>query len=576
GIFVDSLSLLVLLTVSIIGLLVFIYSIDYMHEETAKDLGRFWFWMLWFIGSMNLLVTSDNLILLFVGWEFVGLCSWQLISFWSNSTLTSPDKRFATEGEYNAYCGMKAFITTSVGDVFLLFSIVLVAYATTISQGHPEFNFVALKSNLGWMATLSNSGVLGIFAISSLIGPLGKSAQFPLHEWLPEAMAGPSPVSALIHAATMVKAGVYFVARMVPIFSLGFSSGYLEIGYFFWGTAIIGLLTAVLGGLQGLAAKEVKRVLAYSTMSQIGIMMMILGISGGLIGYLKNEAYFAGVFLLIAHASFKAMLFLGIGTIYHKTHAKNFEDLGGLKYYMPRTKSLMIVGALSLAGIPPLAGFYGKEFAIEVLWETQNTIFLAILLSISCLTVFYSLRLIGLFFYGTPGSTVRRLREVNRELLRDPGLTMTVPIAFLGVATMSIGLFSPLILSFVGHSPLSVENFLVEVISPMFSIGFVLSIIVLAIGGIPAYILYFGDPDRPKSWIGKNRVLSIMHGIILSRFYFNRVYEEWVPILSSKSSEILRSMQTGRLGTNMFLVLLGFSLILVLGAAAILGYQLRM
>ena len=316
----DFLSGIMFIVVTGISLMVQIYSTGYMHDDSRYT----WFYAVLslFTSSMLLLVISNNLVQMFVGWEGVGVCSYFLIGhFW--------------EEKENSSAAIKAFITTRVGDVLFLFGI----FAVFI-LGH-TFNTTELNhaAEEGEMAM----GGLTIAALLLFGGAVGKSAQFPLHVWLPDAMAGPTPVSALIHAATMVVAGIYLVARMLPLFEAAGAA--LEV------VAIIASITMLIAALLAIVQDDIKKVLAYSTISQLGYMMAALGVG----------AYTAGIFHLFTHAFFKALLFLGAGSLIHAVHSNNMSDMGGLRKYMPHTFKTFIIGSLGLAGIFPFAGFFSKD-----------------------------------------------------------------------------------------------------------------------------------------------------------------------------------------------------------------------
>ncbi|MEM0212493.1 MAG: NADH-quinone oxidoreductase subunit L, partial [Candidatus Methanomethylicia archaeon] len=359
GVLLDPLSALMGVIVAWISFLIMIYSLGYMHGE--EGLTRYWFFMNFFIGNMLLLVMSDNILQMLFGWEGVGLCSYQLIGFYY-----SDEKKRWIGNVPPSHAGMKAFITTKIGDISLMIASFIIF---TISG---TFNFLDLQANYEWIIELAKMGLIIPVVLLFFGGPIGKSAQFPLHEWLPEAMAGPTSVSALIHAATMVKAGVYLVARMVPIFYGSFTHAIAHVhglaienlilqarNSFFLTVAWIGAFTAFLAATQAMVSRELKKVLAYSTISQIGYMMLGLG-AGGL---MENVAigFVAGVFHLASHAIFKALLFMAAGAVIHACESTDMFNMGGIRRDMPITFVCMLIGALSLSGIPPLSGFWSKE-----------------------------------------------------------------------------------------------------------------------------------------------------------------------------------------------------------------------
>ncbi|MCJ7807128.1 MAG: NADH-quinone oxidoreductase subunit L, partial [Dehalococcoidia bacterium] len=375
GITMDPLAAIMVVTVSTISLLVQIYSIGYMKGDGG--FARYFAFMSLFTGSMLGLVMANNLLFLFLFWEGVGLCSYLLIGFWFHKPSA-------------ARAAMKAFMVTRIGDFGFLVAIIFL-YIKTGTFDIGELHELALAGVLG--GTTLTLAAIGIFS-----GAVGKSGQFPLHTWLPDAMEGPTPVSALIHAATMVTAGVYLVARMFPVFA----SSEMAITI----VAIIGGFTAIFAASMGLVATDIKRVLAYSTISQLGYMMLGMGAVG--IGYAsghldEHHAMALGVavaiFHLFTHAFFKALLFLGSGSTSHATGTFDMRKMGGLRKIQPWTYATFVIGSLSLAGIWPLAGFWSKEgilheanaYAPVLFWLAMITVFM---------TAFYMFRAVFLTFHG--------------------------------------------------------------------------------------------------------------------------------------------------------------------------------
>ncbi len=332
GVLADPLSVVMANVVGWISFLIMIYSTGYMKGD--KDITRFWFWMMFFIGSMQLIVLSDNLLQVFFGWEGVGLASYALISHWYRD---KKKDHVGVEGrtvlgllDYYSptHAGMKAFIMTKVGDVMMIAGMLLIfLFAGT-------FGFKELMGDFAWAEAMSAQGLLVPAFVLLFGGAVGKSAQFPLNEWLLEAMTGPTSVSALIHAATMVKAGVFLVARIGPIvFALGAAG--IMVDQFFEIVAWVGAITALLLATQGRVNPEIKKVLAYSTGSQIGYMMMALGVAGLSAQYV--DGYTAGFFHLISHAMFKASLFMAAGSLLHIVGSRFMTDMGGLRKHMKKT-----------------------------------------------------------------------------------------------------------------------------------------------------------------------------------------------------------------------------------------------
>ncbi|MGQ4832431.1 MAG: NADH-quinone oxidoreductase subunit L [Candidatus Asgardarchaeia archaeon] len=567
GVLVDPLSVFMVNIVSIIGLLIMIYSLGYMHGE--KDMRRYWFWMNFFIGSMILLVSADNLILMFYGWEMVGICSWQLIAFWFKSDKPSPVPGFDTEGEYNAHCGMKAFITTSFGDIFMLVAIALIGFATAaVNNGIPVFNFIQLESlaaneSTSWISIISRWGLISIFPIFLFMGPVGKSAQFPLHEWLPEAMAGPTTVSALIHAATMVKAGVYFVARILPIFYLALSYEH-GINIFFTTVAWIGAFTAFLAASQGMVAKELKKILAYSTISQLGYMMLALG-SAGYAAEMAYSAFTAGTFHLMAHAIFKALLFLCAGAILHETGTKFVHEMGGLKDAMPITYKTMLIGGLSLAGIPPFAGYFSKELIFSTLFEIELWPIFVIAAVSAIMTVFYTFRMIGLVFFGEKSEYLKQL-EAKGKTVHEAPLVMTGPLMILAALTVISGFLEPLFklffmnqLKILGFSEmhnlnLAFQEFIVHSFTAPTTL---ITAVVIILGFVPAYKLYIQRTLDAEKIVNSNALMKSLYTFLYNRWYINDIYYVIVRGAFSAGQRI-RRIQTGQVNMNVIGMLLGF------------------
>ncbi|HET6727167.1 MAG TPA: NADH-quinone oxidoreductase subunit L [Nitrososphaeraceae archaeon] len=435
GILADSLSIFMTNIVAWISLLIFIYSIGYMHGD--KDLTRYWFFMLFFIGSMQLIVFSDNLLMLFFGWEGVGLASYALIGFWYYDR-----KRdfVGTPGHYAggiqmwaspSHAGLKAFLMTKAGDIMILSGMFLIfAYAGT-------FGFTELIQDQSWATEMANNNLLVPAAVLIFGGAIGKSAQFPLNEWLLEAMTGPTPVSALIHAATMVKAGVFLVARIGPLF---FAVSALNSSQFFEVVAWIGGITAFLLATQALVNPEIKKVLAYSTGSQIGLMMMGLGIAGLSTSFV--DGYTAGLFHLMSHAMFKASLFMGAGAVLHAVGSRFMTDMGGLRSKMKKTFMFMMMAGLSLAAAPFItSGFWSKDAILASVLESgyqYSWALFAIAVMVSFMTAFYTFRMLGMTFFGYKSKFIQETESSHH--VHEVGAVMWVPFAILAIASIAIGL----------------------------------------------------------------------------------------------------------------------------------------
>src|SRR3990167_1481501 len=438
GVLADPLSVIMANVVAWISFLIMIYSTGYMKGD--KSITRFWFWMMFFIGSMQLIVLSDNLLQVFFGWEGVGLASYALIGFWYRD---KKKDHVGTEGrtvlgllDYYSptHAGMKAFIMTKVGDVMMIAGMLLIfLFAGT-------FGFRELMHDTSWATTMSAQGLLVPAFILLFGGAIGKSAQFPLNEWLLEAMTGPTAVSALIHAATMVKAGVFLVMRLAPLVFALSAAGILA-DQFFEVILLVGATTALLLGLQGMVNSEIKKVLAYSTGSQIGYMMMVLGIAG--LSQQFVNGYTAGFFHLISHAMFKASLFMAAGSLLHVVGSRFMTDIGGLLKNMKKTYAFMWAAGLALMGAPFITtGFWSKDAIFAAVYESGNTwalpIFIIAVLT-AVITAFYTTRMLGLVFYGSKSKHIQKMEEEGHHIHEAP-LSMWIPYGILAVLTIGIGI----------------------------------------------------------------------------------------------------------------------------------------
>ncbi|MCL4079288.1 NADH-quinone oxidoreductase subunit L [Coriobacteriia bacterium Es71-Z0120] len=394
---VDPTGALMALVVTVVGTAVQVYSIGYMHREDR--IGWYFAVLSLFTAAMLTLVLADSFLQLFMAWEVMGLCSYLLIGFWHQQ-----------EGPRTA--SIKAFLTTRVGDIGFLLGL-LVMYATVGS-----FDFATVLHGHAWEPKAATA-----VALLLLFGAMGKSAQLPLHVWLPDAMAGPTPASALIHAATMVAAGVYLVGRALPIFEAS--------GVALTVTLVVGALTALVGGLLAAVQHDIKKVLAYSTISQLGYMFVALGAGG----------FAAGMYHLVTHAFFKSLLFLGAGVIIHAAHTQDMREMGGLAKHMPVTTAAFGAGALALAGVPPLSGFFSKDEILTVLVHEHQYLALAVALVAAFVTAFYVARLFFRVFTGPP----------QTEGLREAHVEMLAPMVVLAAITAVIGFAGPAIGEFLGH-----------------------------------------------------------------------------------------------------------------------------
>ncbi len=399
GFAIDPLSAVMVLVVSGVGFLIHVYSIGYMAHE--PDYARFFTYMNLFMAMMLTLVLGDNMLVMFVGWEGVGLCSYLLIGFFY-------DRPFdARTGLSCADAGRKAFVTNRIGDFAFLIGVLYLA----VSYG--TLNFASISEAVRH-ADPASHGMLVAVGILLFLGACGKSAQIPLYVWLPDAMAGPTPVSALIHAATMVTAGVYMVTRMSALYAAAPEAMAV--------VAAVGALTAIFAATMGITARDIKKILAYSTVSQLGYMFAACGVG----------AYVAGVFHLMTHAFFKALLFLGAGSVIHgMSDEQDVTKMGGLKAKMPVTFWTMMMATLAISGIPGFAGFFSKDEILAGAWSAGNVWVWGILAAAAGITAFYMFRLIALTFWGR----FRGTDEQEHHLHESPTL-MTVPLVILAILSV--------------------------------------------------------------------------------------------------------------------------------------------
>ena len=408
GTTVDGLTVMMLFVVTLISLLVQIYSTAYMHDDRRYT----WFFacLSLFTASMLTLVVAQNTLQLLVGWELVGLCSFMLIGHW-------------WEDRENSRAAIKAFLTTRVGDIGLMIGVIITFFAAN--------TFSIIGINQYAVSSHASHALLLAGAICLFVGIIGKSGQFPLHTWLPDAMAGPTPVSALIHAATMVVAGVYLGARLYPVFYNGFSIAGGGVNFM----ALIGGITIIIGAVLAFVQRDIKKVLAYSTISQLGYMVMALGVG----------AWTAAVFHLFTHAFFKALLFLGAGSVSHSGSHHSFDmksDMGGLRKHMPITFTTFMIGSLALAGIFPLAGFWSKDEILVTAGKTGYDAFMVVGLIGAALTAAYMTRCVYLTFFG-------EYRGHGEPHESSPAIT--VPLIILAGFSVVAGL--------INAAPLGLEKF---------------------------------------------------------------------------------------------------------------------
>jgi NADH-quinone oxidoreductase subunit L len=477
---VDQLTAVMLLVVTGVGFLIHVYSAGYMHDD--PDYPRFFTYLNLFVFSMVMLVLAGNFLVLYVFWEAVGLCSYLLIGFWY-------ERKSASDA------GKKAFIVTRVGDFGFGLGVILI-WVTFGTLNYGEV-FARADTSIG-------AGVYLAIALLLFMGACGKSAQVPLFTWLPDAMEGPTPVSALIHAATMVTAGVYMVARCHKLFEMAPMS--LEV------VAWIGGITAIFAASIGLVQTDIKRVLAYSTISQLGYMFVGVGVG----------AYAAGIFHLVTHAFFKALLFLGAGSVIHGLGGEqDLRKMGGLAPRMMTTTVTFLIGAFGLAGIPPLAGFFSKDEILASTFHEGHYALWAILVVAAFMTAFYIFRVVFLAFFGGP----RMSKEVAHHIHESPAV-MTIPLIVLAALTVVAGLA-------VGI-PSSHGTAFARFLSPVLpldqaehSAGLAFSLLVLsalvAIAGVAlAWMVYGRSPVRAAS-IGVAR--NPIHKLLIEKYYIDEIYD---------------------------------------------------
>ena len=411
GLRLDPLSAVMILIVTGIGFLIHVYSTAYMIDEGSSEYARYFAYLNLFAAFMLLLVLGDSLIVMFVGWEGVGLCSYLLIGFWYQKTSA-------------ADAGKKAFIVNRIGDVAFILG-VLLAFSS-----FGTVNFEELNAAIAPLPIDAGFGVVSAIALLLFIGATGKSAQIPLYIWLPDAMEGPTPVSALIHAATMVTAGVYLVGRNAVLYA--HAPDVLTI------VAVVGTATALWAGAIAIVQNDIKRVLAYSTVSQLGYMFMAMGVG----------AYAAGVFHLLTHAFFKALLFLGSGAVIHALAGEqDLRRMGGLRKDLPITYWTFLIGALAIAGVPLLSGFFSKDEILYRTFASGHTVLWAIGALTSLMTAFYMFRLVFLAFHGPRrearaealGHHASAAAHHPAAHLHDAPASMAIPLIVLAIGSVLAG-----------------------------------------------------------------------------------------------------------------------------------------
>lgn len=571
GFRIDTLSIIMCLIVSGVGFLIHVYSAGYMHDD--EGFPRYFTYLNLFVFMMLTLVTSNNLLLMFVGWEGVGLCSYLLIGFW-----------YKRDSASNA--GKKAFIVNRIGDFGFLLGIFLLL-STLASHGIWTLNYGEIQKS----AHLLAAPTVMLITLFFFIGATGKSAQLPLYVWLPDAMEGPTPVSSLIHAATMVTAGVYMIARLNFLFVMAPTTMFI--------VALVGTLTALFAATIGCAQYDIKRVLAYSTVSQLGYMFVGVGVG----------AFSAGVFHLMTHAFFKGLLFLGAGSVMHAMSGElDMRKMGGLRKKIPVTFWTFLIACIAIAGVPPFSGFFSKDEILAKAFEHQGPIFWILGAITAGLTAFYMFRMLFRTFFGE----CRAPEDVKHHIHESPKV-MTIPLMILAVLSIVGGWIGvPAVLGganrfeqwlepVFGHAKEAAAPAAFHLVNPAYASGgeaassasmewtlMILAVIIAAAGIYIAYYLYMKRPELPvrfvQSFPGLFRTVNqkyyvdeiyhfiFVRGILGLGKLFKRVVDETiidgaingVAYLLRGIGSLIREIQAGYVQ--------GYAFAMVIGAIGVLGY----
>ena len=503
GLQVDPLSTVMILVVSGVGFLIHVYSIGYMHDD--EGFYRYFTYLNLFTFTMLLLVLANNFLLMFIGWEGVGLCSYLLIGYWF-------EKKSASDA------GMKAFIVNRIGDFGFILAIMLIFVTFHTIDFTDVFHAAPEHLQVG-------SFVATMMTLLLFVGAVGKSAQIPLYTWLPDAMEGPTPVSALIHAATMVTAGVYMVVRCNVLYTLAPFSLTM--------VAVIGGATALFAATIGLAQNDIKRVLAYSTVSQIGYMFLACGVG----------AFVTGIFHLVTHAFFKALLFLASGSVIHALNdEQDMRKMGGLRKHLPLTYKTFLIGTLAIAGIPPFAGFFSKDEILLEAFTKGSLIFWGLGAFAAFITAFYMFRLLFMTFHGKSN-----MDKHVEEHVHEPPKSMLIPLVVLA--------FLSIVGGFLGFPAASaINNFLSPVVSSVAHHGMVdggevhhvsnslmfsmmgISTGIALVGIFLAYVMYIKNPDLPAKIVER---FKLVYKIIFNKYYVDEIYDTTIVKPTVKSSFFL-------------------------------------
>ncbi len=550
---IDQLSSLFLLIITGVGFLIHVYSTSYMHEEESKDFAKYFSYLNLFVFSMLLLVMGGNYIIMFIGWEGVGLCSYLLIGFWFKNN------------NYND-AAKKAFIMNRIGDLGFLLAVFWLLNKLGTADYHTVFK---------------NAAQLGLFDVTGItlllfVGATGKSAQIPLYTWLPDAMAGPTPVSALIHAATMVTAGIYMIARSNILFTMAPVTQTV--------VAVVGLATAILAATIALRQNDIKKVLAYSTVSQLGYMFLGLGVG----------AYTGAVFHVMTHAFFKALLFLGAGSVIHAMGGEqDMRNMGGLKKYMSITHITFLLGCLAIAGMPPFSGFFSKD---EILAEAfkQNPLYWGIGVAGALMTAFYMFRLYAMTFLGK----FRGTHEQEHHLHESPA-AITFPLIALAILAVVGGWIGvPEVFMHGGHR---LEAFLEPIFAnsnelakennshePLTHLKEIMLMAISVVGALAALLFAWNKfskyekTDKEETGVGKilaNKwyVDELYDAVIVKPFqsiaaFFNNIIERkgidgmvnGVGKAVNYGSRQIRLLQSGQVGTYVLLMVVGILVLFII------------
>jgi NADH-quinone oxidoreductase subunit L len=572
----DPLSAVMALVVTGVGALIHFYSIGYMGDDHREDKGfqRFFCYLNLFTFAMLVLVLADNLVLMFVGWEGVGLCSYLLIGFWYSD-------------RYNAYCGSKAFIVNRVGDFAFLVGIFLL-FRAFVDVGHPTVGFQDIERHFdqiveatiavpAWLPWAPEWRLVNVVGLCFFIGACGKSAQIPLYVWLPDAMAGPTPVSALIHAATMVTAGVYMVCRLSFLYAAAPPAAAV--------IAWTGGLTAVFAATIAITQTDIKKVLAYSTVSQLGYMFLAAGCG----------AYSAAIFHLGTHAFFKALLFLAAGAVIMAMHhEQDMDKMGGLRRRIPRTRWTFLIGTATIAGFPPLSGFFSKDEILVAAYTASvpgHQWLYAIGLVTAGITAFYMFRLYFRIFRGKS-----RVPHDVREQMEDPPGTVIIPLYVLAAFAIVAGLiglpqaYGDLIVGGIEDSN-SLAHFLAPVLAAgephaiAHSTEYLLAlqaVVVASAGALLAWWLYV----RRAAWPGRiAEKFRGLHRLLTAKYYVDEVYDATIvrPLVAVSDRFLYRRIDAGLIddvaANGLKYVQSGFTqgylFLMIVGAVAIVAYLIR-